>query len=202
MRSDACERIHQGMSEQQAERANIKQNQMPDKATKNTSSKLSKEQKLVMSALMDLEKGYQRRKDRRLTADERAQFLMLKGAGISDRSACMLLGINLRTLYNYQQDHPEFVEIKANVADFTTDMARYWQQVYVAKGDKTAVKFELERKAPEYADKKDISIKHLHQLDDKQIEARLQALIGEARLIPDDIQEAEVVSTAYTELPG
>lgn len=90
----------------------------------------------------------------------------LEGAfvdGASDELACFLAEISESSLYNYQKEHPEFLERKKYLKEQTKFQARKNIREAVKEGDLETTKWFLERKDKEYKPKSDVTT------DDKPI---------------------------------
>lgn len=67
--------------------------------------------------------------------------------GATDREACFLAGISQQTLYNYQKDHPEFIERKEALKDMIKYQAKVnIQHAIVNEKDIDKSQWYLERK--------------------------------------------------------
>lgn len=79
--------------------------------------------------------------------------------GCPDLEACLLAGIGKTTLYNYQQDNPEFVERKEALKNSPALHARKNLAASIASGDLADSKWYLERKKrDEFGAKQDINL--------------------------------------------
>lgn len=67
--------------------------------------------------------------------------------GASDKEACFIANISHQTLYNYQKDHPEFVERKEALKDMPKYKARKNIVDKINEGDVTTSLWYVERKA-------------------------------------------------------
>lgn len=84
----------------------------------------------------------------------------LEGAfadGASDELACFLANISPATLYNYQKEHPEFLERKKFLKDQTKFQAKKNIREAIAKGDLNMSTWYAERKI-----KEEFSIRNEH----------------------------------------
>lgn len=72
---------------------------------------------------------------------------LLFSLGATDEMACSIANIHPATLYNYQQDNPEFVERKKSLKDMVTWQAKANIANKINKGDITQSNWWLERKA-------------------------------------------------------
>ena len=66
--------------------------------------------------------------------------------GCSDIEACLHSGIDRRTLYKYQEEHPGFIQRKEELKQNPSLMARRNLRNLLKSEDKTATLFYLERK--------------------------------------------------------
>jgi hypothetical protein len=90
----------------------------------------------------------------------------LEGAfadGASDKLACFLAEISESSLYNYQNEHPEFLDRKKYLKDQTRFQARKNVRKKVEDGDIDTSKWLLERRDKEFKPKSDLTT------DDKPI---------------------------------
>ena len=69
--------------------------------------------------------------------------------GASDKEACFVANIAQQTLYNYQKDHPEFVERKEGLKDFPKYQAKLNIISRIAGGDVPVSQWYAERKIKE-----------------------------------------------------
>ena len=67
--------------------------------------------------------------------------------GCTDVEACLHAGIAKQTLYNYEKDHPEFIERKNDLKHHPTLMARQVVRNCLKDKDKAVSQWYLERKA-------------------------------------------------------
>lgn len=73
----------------------------------------------------------------------------LEGAfadGASDKTACFLAKISEATLYNYQNEHPEFLERKVELKNLTKYRAKKNIRKAIESGDVETSKWYAERK--------------------------------------------------------
>ena|SRR3990167_5957698 len=70
--------------------------------------------------------------------------------GATDIQACFIAGISKSTLYNHQQEFPEFVERKEALKAMTSYAAKKVVYDKITEGDKQTAQWHLERKDPEY----------------------------------------------------
>jgi hypothetical protein len=82
--------------------------------------------------------------------------------GASDREACFYADISDKTLYNYQSEHPEFVQRKEALKERPVLLARQ-KVVEAIKEDVKNAQWYLERRSSDFKPKQDITS------DDKQI---------------------------------
>lgn len=66
--------------------------------------------------------------------------------GATDREACFLANISQQTLYNYQKEHPEFIERKESLKDMIKFQAKRVIATAIEQGDKAQANWWLERK--------------------------------------------------------
>ena len=84
--------------------------------------------------------------------------------GHTDAEACLLAGINEATLYNYQNEHPDFLEEKRRLKENPSALARKVIYDAIEKGDKDMAKWFAERKMKEEFSTKqesDVNVKGL-----------------------------------------
>lgn len=84
----------------------------------------------------------------------------LEGAfadGASDKLACFLANISESSLYNYQNEHPEFLERKIYLKDQVKFQARKVVREAIQAGDKQQANWFLERRDKEFKPKSDIT---------------------------------------------
>lgn len=93
--------------------------------------------------------------------------------GATDLEACFLAGISKQTLYNYQENNPDFVDRKEALKNMPKYKAKKNIVGEIEKGDKETSKWYLERKDKEFKNKTDITT------DDESINTLLVKFIGE-----------------------
>lgn len=78
--------------------------------------------------------------------------------GATDIQACFIANISTQTLYNYQHEHPEYVERKQALKDMIAYQAKLKikHDLETELGSKTA-QWYLERKDKDFKQKKDIT---------------------------------------------
>lgn len=67
--------------------------------------------------------------------------------GLSDREACLYVGISAQTLYNYCKEHPEFLERKELLKEQLKMRAKLTLAQKIEKGNLGMTMWYLERKA-------------------------------------------------------
>ena len=72
---------------------------------------------------------------------------------LTDEQACFEAGISPRTLYNYQEANPEFVQRKAALKSQPGVLAKKVVTDAIKDGDKQQANWYLERKDPEFTKK-------------------------------------------------
>ncbi|MCK9320073.1 hypothetical protein [Methanoculleus sp.] len=93
--------------------------------------------------------------------------------GATDLEACFLAGISKQTLYNYQENNPDFVDRKEALKNMPKYKAKKNIVGEIDKGDKETSKWYLERKDREFKNKTDITT------DDESINPLLVKFIGD-----------------------
>lgn len=93
--------------------------------------------------------------------------------GATDLEACFLAGISKQTLYNYQENNPDFVDRKEALKNMPKYKAKKNIAREIDKGDKETSKWYLERKDKEFKNKTDITT------DDESINPLLVKFIGD-----------------------
>ena len=89
--------------------------------------------------------------------------------GASDKMACFLAGISDNTLYNYQKEHPEYIERKTKLKDSVKFQAKKVIREAVNKGDVETSKWYAERKMKdEFSLRTEISADILHEFVPQQ----------------------------------
>ncbi len=79
--------------------------------------------------------------------------------GASDKEACFVANISHQTLYNYQKDHPEFVERKEALKDMPKYKARKNIVGKINEGDVPTSQWYAERKAKEeFSNRTDLNV--------------------------------------------
>lgn len=111
----------------------------------------------------------------------------LEGAfsiGASDLEACFIAGISKSTLYNFQNDNPEFVERKEALKSMTSYAARKVVNDKIIEGDADTAKWQLERKnKDEYGTKATVDSNVKGSLD---IHGLLKEINGQSAGLPSD----------------
>ena len=93
-----------------------------------------------------------------MTDDVLDKLEMLFAKGLTDREACLIADINPSTLYNYCNDHPEFLERKELLKEQIKTQAKLNVAEAIEKKDIDMSKWYLERKAKdEFSTKQEIS---------------------------------------------
>lgn len=78
--------------------------------------------------------------------------------GLSDQEACLFAGISKQTLYNYQTDHPEFIDQKAAFKSNVKMHAKLnLAKEVIEKKNVELSLFVLERTVDEYKPKQEVS---------------------------------------------
>lgn len=77
--------------------------------------------------------------------------------GATDLEACFLAGISKQTLYNYQENNPDFVDRKEALKNMPKYKSKKLIVESIEKGDKNDAKWYLERKDNEFKQKTDIT---------------------------------------------
>lgn len=78
--------------------------------------------------------------------------------GLSDQEACLYAGISKQTLYNYQNDHPEFIDQKASFKSNVKMHAKLnLAKEVIEKKNVELSLFVLERTVDEYKPKQEVS---------------------------------------------
>lgn len=93
--------------------------------------------------------------------------------GATDLEACFLANISKQTLYNYQENNPDFVDRKEALKNMPKYKAKKNIVGEIEKGDKETSKWYLERKDREFKNKTDITT------DDESINPLLVKFIGD-----------------------
>lgn len=75
----------------------------------------------------------------------------------TDVQACFLANIAPATLYNYQKEHPEFIERKHALKDMTAYQAKIVVRESIVNNDKETSKWYLEKKEKSFKPKQDIT---------------------------------------------
>lgn len=66
--------------------------------------------------------------------------------GATDREACFLAEISQQTLYNYQKEHPEYVERKESLKEMTKYQAKLVVKQAIVENKVDTAEWYLERK--------------------------------------------------------
>lgn len=77
--------------------------------------------------------------------------------GFTDVEACLFAGISKTALYEYCKDHPEFAERKEELKNHPTMLAKRNVHDALVDKDQQTSKWYLERKAPDYKTKQEVS---------------------------------------------
>jgi hypothetical protein len=77
--------------------------------------------------------------------------------GASDEQACFLANISPQTLYNYQKEHPDYVEYKATLKEMPKFKAKKVVVNAIEEGDKQQANWYLERRDKDFKPKSDIT---------------------------------------------
>lgn len=78
--------------------------------------------------------------------------------GATDIQACFIANISTQTLYNYQHEHPEYVERKQALKDMISYQAKIKVKSAIDNEDKPdTAKWYLERKDKEFKNKQDLT---------------------------------------------
>lgn len=77
--------------------------------------------------------------------------------GATDREACFLANISQQTLYNYQKEHPEFIERKQALKDMPKYKAKQVVVKAIQEGDKQQANWYLDRRDKDFKPKQDIT---------------------------------------------
>jgi len=86
--------------------------------------------------------------------------------GCSDREACAYVGISRSTLYNYQNENPEFLEEKALLKEKPVLLARQVVVKALEKEDVKTAQWLLERKKrKEFATRTESEIRQVEAFD-------------------------------------
>lgn len=109
-----------------------------------------------------------------MTEDKVKEIEGYFSVGATDLEACFLAGISKQTLYNYQDENPDFVDRKEALKNMIKYKAKKVIADSISSGDKQDAKWYLERKDKEFKQKTDITS------DDESIQPVLvQFLNGE-----------------------
>lgn len=160
---------------------------------------LSQDQQMIIAGMGNLGSVFKDTCRNKFDAPRRANYLVMKSAGMTDFTCAALLGVNDRTIRTYKAKHPEFATAVLDAPKVLTDIARYHQQARVVAGVEKAIELELKAKAPEYAPKQDVNVNHIHNLNDKQLDARLNALLNNSRLL-EHAADNDAVDAEFTEV--
>lgn len=80
----------------------------------------------------------------------------LEGAfmlGCTDEEACLVADISKQTLYNYQKEHPEFIDRKEQLKQWPNYQARTSVIEGIKKDPELALKYLSKKKKDEFADR-------------------------------------------------
>ena len=77
--------------------------------------------------------------------------------GASDVEACFLANISKQTLYNYQKEHPDYVDRKEALKDMIKFKAKQVVKKEIESGNVNQANWYLERKDKEFKPKNDIT---------------------------------------------
>lgn len=105
----------------------------------------------------------------------------LFSSGATDREACFLANISQQTLYNYQKEHPDFIERKEALKDMPKYKAKKVVIKAIESGDKQQANWYLDRKDPEYKPKQDITTKDKPLTEDSVLDKVIQAYANNLR---------------------
>ena len=94
--------------------------------------------------------------------------------GHSDEEACNVADIAIATLYNYQKEHPEFLDRKRMLKSQPNYLAREIIYEKLVKGDSDMAKWYAERKM-----KDEFSLKQENDINVKGIEKVLVGFVDE-----------------------
>ena len=93
-----------------------------------------------------------------MTKDVLDKLELLFAKGLTDREACLIADINPATLYNYCNEHPDFLERKELLKEQIKTQAKLNVAEAIEKKDIDMSKWYLERKAKdEFSTKQEIS---------------------------------------------
>lgn len=93
-----------------------------------------------------------------MTNDVLDKLELLFAKGLTDREACLIADINPSTLYNYCNEHPEFLERKELLKEQPRTKAKLNIAEAIEQEDIDISKWYLERKArDEFSTKQEIS---------------------------------------------
>jgi len=119
--------------------------------------------------------------------------------GCTDVEACLHAGICRQTLYEYQQEHPEFIDSKEEWKQTPILNART-KVVEAVKEDTKAAQWYLERKkADEFSAKQEVQVNHTHRMDDQQLLDMFNSVATAMLPKCDDVVDAEYVEAKAIE---
>jgi len=104
--------------------------------------------------------------------------------GCSDLNACSYAGISKTTLYNYQQEHPEFIDRKNILKEQQILKARVAVDQALDRGDVNTARWLLERKCKdEFSARTEIEpvaplVKYVTAAEQKATDAHIDQIIG------------------------
>ena len=94
-----------------------------------------------------------------MTPDTLKKLEEVFSIGGTDKEACLIANISHQTLYNYQKEHPEFVERKEALKDMPKYRARLNIVRDIENGDVDTSKWYAERKSKEeFSTRNDLNI--------------------------------------------
>ena len=94
----------------------------------------------------------------KLTPETIRQLEAAFSIGATDIQACFIAGISKTALYNYQQDHPDFVDRKEALKSMVSYQAKKVLHDKIIEGDKQTAQWHLERTDEAYNPKKTADI--------------------------------------------
>lgn len=107
--------------------------------------------------------------------------------GCSDKEACVYANISERTLYNYQDRNPDFLQRKQLLKEKVVLLARQTVVKAIQGGDEKAAQWLLERKKrKEFAVRTQMELKQVEAFDDMTDEQLAEIVNGASEAIGDD----------------
>ena len=104
--------------------------------------------------------------------------------GFTDLEACLYAGISKTTLYNYQEENPDFTERKTLLKENVKMIAKRNIFTEIGAGDKQLSQWYTERRDPDFNPKQQID----HTTKGEKIEAPSDKIVELARLLKGNLK--------------